>query len=94
MKKAMPVGSYPPNPWGLYDMHGNVGEWCSDWYKNKYPEDSQTNPQGPTEKITDNRVSRDHGWDGMVEYCRSACRNYHEPETKEPGLGFRIVAEE
>jgi len=92
MKKAMPVGSYPPNPWGLYDMHGNVEEWCNDWYKNSYPNEPQTDPVGPGE--TYNKVARDHGWNGMVEYCRSANRNYHDPQTKEPGLGFRVVAVE
>jgi sulfatase modifying factor 1 len=85
-----PVKSYPPNAWGLYDMHGNVWEWCSDWY-GAYPPRAVSDPKGPysgTEK-----VRRGGSWfkDGWL--CRSANRNFGHPASRYRTLGFRIVRE-
>jgi len=84
-----PVGQKPPNAWGLYDMHGNVWEWCQDWY-DTYPGGSVTNPQGPT--IGTSRVLRGGSWDDIASFCRSACRIADDPETAAYLVyGFRVV---
>jgi formylglycine-generating enzyme required for sulfatase activity len=88
------VGSYSANKFGLYDMHGNVWEWCKDWYGLFYYEDSSPprDPQGPdTGKFRVVRGGafndgRDGGW-----YCRSACRAPHRPGERFPDTGFRVV---
>lgn len=91
-KKTMPVGSYPPNGWGLYDMHGNVSEWCRDWY-GAYPTGAQTNPQGPVSGSE--RVARGGSF---VPYAlllydiRSAYRNGIRPDYSGDSLGFRLVS--
>jgi formylglycine-generating enzyme len=84
----MNVRSYPKNPFGLYDMSGNVWEWCDDWY-GKYGEESLENPAGPgtgTEK-----VFRGGGWSFNVKACRSAIRGLGNPGIRYPYLGFRVV---
>ena len=83
-----PVGSYPPNAWGLYDMHGNVWEWCLDWY-GSYPGGEVTDPKGPINGFK--RVVRGGNWFLMGRYCRSADRMYDFPGSKDPSLGFRVV---
>lgn len=86
--KTQPVGSYPPNAWGLYDMHGNVREWCADWY-GTYPTSAQTNPAGPATGSW--RVFRGGSWEDSGRYCRSANRNCGYPVFTYYSMGFRVV---
>jgi formylglycine-generating enzyme required for sulfatase activity len=86
------VGSYPPNEFGLYDMHGKVFEWCSDWYSPKEYRKRRrlaTNPPGP-EAATE-RIIRGGGFHTDPSHCRSACRSGRPPEFRYFSLGFRVV---
>ncbi len=87
-KSTRPVASFPPNAWGLYDMHGNVWEWCQDWY-GKYPPNSVVDPTGPKEGT--DRINRGGGWSSRAGSCRSASRYYNYPDYWENGVGFRLV---
>ncbi len=85
------VGSYPANGFGLYDMHGNVYEWCSDWYeKNYYAVSPRQDPQGPEQ--TSARVLRGGGWPVSGRHCRSALRGLNEPGKRYRYNGFRLAA--
>lgn len=86
--RTQPVGSYSANAWGLYDMHGNMNEWCSDW-SGTYPSSAQTNPTGPSTGIT--RVYRGGGWLAYAQFCRSASRASKIPDFGTDALGFRVV---
>ncbi|MFO0905747.1 MAG: SUMF1/EgtB/PvdO family nonheme iron enzyme [Pirellulales bacterium] len=83
------VGSYVPNAWGLYDMHGNVNEWCSDWY-DSYESSLKADPIGPSEGS--HRVFRGGSWGSRPSYCRSALRDRVDPSSRNYGLGFRVAA--
>ena len=82
------VGTKKPNAWGLYDMHGNVYEWCQDWF-GKYPSGSVTDPTGPSSGS--DRVGRGGSWDDDAGGCRSAYRSYGEPGYRYYYLGFRVL---
>lgn len=82
------VGKYPANTYGLFDMHGNVWEWCSDWY-GTYPTTAQNNPIGAATGST--RVLRGGGYSNKALFCRSAFRNFGNPNSKDNGVGFRVV---
>ena len=83
-----PVGSFAANRWGLHDMHGNVYEWCEDWYGD-YPSGSVTNPTGPS--TGSRRVFRGGGWYSFPRRCRSANRFSDDPDLRYGSLGFRLA---
>jgi formylglycine-generating enzyme required for sulfatase activity len=87
-RQTHPVGQKQPNAWGLYDMHGNVSEWCQDSYR-LYPDGVVTDPQGPSSDS--NRVIRGGGWGYAAAYCRSAYRYGLSPGYRDLALGFRLV---
>jgi formylglycine-generating enzyme required for sulfatase activity len=84
-----PVGQKLPNPWGLYDMHSDVYEWCQDWY-GAYPGGAVIDPQGP--RTGTNRVNRGGSWAAPNSWCRSAFRlEGNPPDSTSSGLGLRVV---
>jgi formylglycine-generating enzyme required for sulfatase activity len=87
-EETHPVGQKKPNGWGLYDMHGNVWEWCHDYY-GRYPSGAVTDPKGPFKG--NSRVNRGGSWFNGARLCRSAIRNRVKPAEWHHGLGFRLV---
>lgn len=89
LERTTKVGSYSPSAWGLYDMHGNVWEWCLDWYADALPGDSVTDPKGPS--VGSYRVLHGGSWISPGRLCRSAFRNKCEPSVSDGTVGFRVV---
>jgi formylglycine-generating enzyme len=87
-ERTVKVGSFAPNAWGLYDMHGNVWEWCQDWYGD-YPSGSVTDPTGPSSGSF--RVLRGGSWNYFAVDCRSANRPWVDPGDRLYGIGFRLA---
>ena len=86
---GQPVGQKLPNPWGLNDMHGNVYEWCQDWWRSSLPGGSVTDPTGLT--AGSDRVLRGGSWYDLGQYCRSAARGGNWPDIGSNLLGFRAA---
>jgi formylglycine-generating enzyme required for sulfatase activity len=98
LRQTSKVGSYPPNAWGLHDMHGNVAEWCSDYYDNDYYRNSPaTDPRGPEKGVVPTdyddfyRVIRGGCWLDEARACRSAYRFRAMPHDPYRLIGFRVA---
>ena len=101
-RRSHAVATRDPNPWGLFDMHGNVTEWCHDLF-GEYPKGPVTDPAGASEEearserngqLVGRRLSRGGAFTGRVLHCRSADRGAARPDTRDFYMGFRLVFEE
>ncbi|QWF70321.1 formylglycine-generating enzyme family protein [Methylomonas paludis] len=88
---TVPVKTFPANAWGLYEMHGNVWEWCDDWY-GEYDLTVTTDPPGASEGVV--RVMRGGSWRDDGRLCRSACRLSWQPDYRYLSTGFRLALNE
>jgi formylglycine-generating enzyme required for sulfatase activity len=91
LARTCQVGCYPPNANGLYDLHGNVWEWCQDWYDGEYDASSpQHDPAGPTKGPS--RVLRGRSWNCKGSGCAASSRFSYQPGDRSSPLGFRLLA--
>jgi formylglycine-generating enzyme required for sulfatase activity len=88
--KTTAVGKYPPNAFGLYDMHGNVWEWCQDNWHDNY-KNAPTDGSAWLSRISNTKVLRGGSWSSSPSYCRSASRNDYNPDNRDYSLGLRVV---
>jgi formylglycine-generating enzyme required for sulfatase activity len=92
LERTTKVGNYPANALGLHDMHGNVWEWCHDWYaQNYYANSPAVDPRGPATGSL--RVLRGGCWNNSGHLCRSARRNKYAPDFRNDTIGFRVLLE-
>jgi len=92
--KTHPVGEKKANAWGLYDMHGNVWEWCSDWYQDSYRNLPTSDSTGPS--TGELRIMRGDGWINphpLPQFCRSALRSWSAPDFRNCVIGFRVAVD-
>jgi uncharacterized protein (TIGR02996 family) len=90
--RTCPVGSYPPNAFGLHDLHGNVWEWCSDWFHSEYYKRSpRWDPPGAIEGEEAEKVFRGGAWRSWPSISRAACRSADRPDFADDYLGFRAA---
>ena len=95
-QQTVDIASFPANPWGLHDMHGNVWEWCADQWHNNYegaPEDGRAwidNEANENKNNMNIRLLRGGSWYGNPRNCRSAYRNYNLPDYRNVSIGFRV----
>jgi formylglycine-generating enzyme required for sulfatase activity len=82
------VGCFEPNAWGVYDMHGNIYEWCADWY-GEYPTGTVADPMGP--ETGEFRVVRGGSWRFDAQFCRSANSSINDPSARDTVFGFRCA---
>jgi formylglycine-generating enzyme required for sulfatase activity/tRNA A-37 threonylcarbamoyl transferase component Bud32 len=87
--RTHPVGQKPPNAWGLYDMHGNLREWCAWYHKNYHGRSPSADPLGPSQAAF--RAARGGSWDNDPQHCRSAVRRWRTPIRRPATEGFRVA---
>jgi formylglycine-generating enzyme required for sulfatase activity len=92
LQRTCRVGSYGANAFGLYDMHGNVWQWCADYYDpNYYTQSPNKDPFNGQKTPDEGRVLRGGSWINFAGHCRAACRHQYDPASRNLILGFRVA---